>query len=682
MLPKFNFLPLAALLSFTPQAIANDSYDLDSLVVTASRLSDFSTLPNSISVITADDIKRSPANTLPELLSEHVGVSTNSLYGHASRASVGLRTFGETATQNTLILLDGRRLNDIDLSSVNYAAISIDNIKRIEITRGSGGILYGDGATTGTINIITKDPRESENYALISQTFGSFDYRETNAFFSHSSEGFSITGNINGREDAGYRDNNNFHQDTGQFDLRVPFGGAAEFYIKAGAFVQDTELPGERVVNPANNVNELSSDRTGTTNPNDWTDEYTEFTTIGLSTRLNQNDSLIIDAGYRRKRQRSMFFDYDGYNGDAYTETALQTLSLTPHLTLDRAFWDRTVSMVIGADFYLYQYDSSRSNFKRNINQQSHKLAADQKSFALYSQATIGLTDKANLTAGIRNQKTQIQARDDYDPTAPGSTYGSQAADFNESDRKTGFELGLQYTFTDELSAYGRFARGTRFGTIDELFELNSSFQQVFSQLKPQVSDDIEFGASYKSRHLETSISLFHQTIENEIHFDAITFQNVNLENTQHDGVELTLTIDPYADLSINANYTYLKAEFTEGNNKANDIPLIPTNSANITVLASLPANFKSSISFNYVGSTLLANDLNNSFDKKIPSYKTVDFKLSKQIGNIALALQINNLFNEQYFNYAIGSTFTAGLFNAYPLPERTSYLTASYKFN
>ncbi len=76
--------------------------------------------------------------------------------------------------------------------------------------------------------------------------------------------------------------------------------------------------------------------------------------------------------------------------------------------------------------------------------------------------------------------------------------------------------------------------------------------------------------------------------------------------------------------------------------------------------------------------------DLNNRHNIGFRIIDAVNsyFKLSKQIGNIALALQINNLFNEQYFNYAIGSTFTAGLFNAYPLPERTSYLTASYKFN
>ena len=160
MLSRYIALPLIPL-SFLSTPVVADKTELETMVVTASRINDVSALPASISVITAEDIKRSASLTLPELLSEYAGISINSLFSHGSRANVGIRSFGETATQNTLILLDGRRLNDIDLSSVNYAAIATDNIERIEITRGSGGVLYGVGATTGTINIITKNPRNT-----------------------------------------------------------------------------------------------------------------------------------------------------------------------------------------------------------------------------------------------------------------------------------------------------------------------------------------------------------------------------------------------------------------------------------------------------------------------------------------------------------------------------------------
>ena len=163
------------------------------MVVTASRTNELSNLPASVTVITAEDIQKSPARTLPELLSEEVGINTTSLFSHGSRASIGLRGFGETSTQNTLILLDGRRLNSIDLSAVNYAAIPFENIERIEIIRGIGGVLYGDGATGGVINIITKDPSRSDNYSKLKATLGSYDHRELNAFTAFSNENFSIT---------------------------------------------------------------------------------------------------------------------------------------------------------------------------------------------------------------------------------------------------------------------------------------------------------------------------------------------------------------------------------------------------------------------------------------------------------------------------------------------------------
>ena len=70
-------------------------------------------------------------------------------------ATIDLRGFGDTANSNTLILLDGQRLNPIDSGSISWSTIPLANIERIEIIRGAGTVLYGDRATGGVINIIT-----------------------------------------------------------------------------------------------------------------------------------------------------------------------------------------------------------------------------------------------------------------------------------------------------------------------------------------------------------------------------------------------------------------------------------------------------------------------------------------------------------------------------------------------
>src|SRR3954465_12315815 len=123
----------------------------DAVVVEATRFpQDVRRLPASVSVITGEDISRSAARTLPELLNEQVGFTMKDFYGNnAAITSMDLRGFGVTGPQNTLILLDGRRLNDFDLSGVQWSAIPLASVERIEILRGTGAVLYGDNASPG-----------------------------------------------------------------------------------------------------------------------------------------------------------------------------------------------------------------------------------------------------------------------------------------------------------------------------------------------------------------------------------------------------------------------------------------------------------------------------------------------------------------------------------------------------
>ena len=115
--------------------------------------------------------------------------------------------------------------------------------------------------------------------------------------------------------------------------------------------------------------------------------------------------------------------------------------------------------------------------------------------------------------------------------------------------------------------------------------------------------------------------------------------------------------------------------------NNGNEIPLVPEHTYNLSLLAALPLDVAAAINWNYVSASFFANDPTNTFGQKIPSYQTVDVKLSKEMGPVELALQVNNLFDEEYFNFGVNSTATPGRFNAYPLPERNAYLSASYTF-
>jgi iron complex outermembrane receptor protein len=86
-------------------------------------------------------------------------------------------------------------------------------------------------------------------------------------------------------------------------------------------------------------------------------------------------------------------------------------------------------------------------------------------------------------------------------------------------------------------------------------------------------------------------------------------------------------------------------------------------------------------VAINYVGSKYFDNDQSNSFGEKIPSYTTVDAMLSHTWKDYRMSAGINNIFNEKFYEYGVSSTFTPGVYNAYPLPERTILFTLSKEF-
>ena len=130
----------------------------DAVVVTATRFPDLKrSLPVGVTVITAEDIERSASTNLGDILAQYGLLQIRDLAG-TQNPQVDLRGMGITGDQNTLIMVDGLRLSESELVSAQLSTVPLDSIERIEIVRGSGAVLYGANATSGTINIITRRP--------------------------------------------------------------------------------------------------------------------------------------------------------------------------------------------------------------------------------------------------------------------------------------------------------------------------------------------------------------------------------------------------------------------------------------------------------------------------------------------------------------------------------------------
>ncbi|MEX1167914.1 MAG: TonB-dependent receptor, partial [Hydrogenophaga sp.] len=127
------------------------------------RLADAST---AIYAIGRDEIRRSGATNLPDLLRTVPGVQVSRI--DASRYAVSIRGFSNRYSGKLLVLQDGRSLYNPLFSGTYWEAqdVLLDDIERVEVIRGSGGTLWGANAVNGVINIITRHAREAEGTSV------------------------------------------------------------------------------------------------------------------------------------------------------------------------------------------------------------------------------------------------------------------------------------------------------------------------------------------------------------------------------------------------------------------------------------------------------------------------------------------------------------------------------------
>ncbi len=170
-------LLLAALASSTVPASADDSLyalkqmSLDELanlrVSTATHRSErLEDTAAAIHVLTAEDIRRSGATSLPELLRTVPGLNVARI--SATEWAVSARGFNNQFANKLLVMVDGRSVYTPFFSGVLWDELNIvmQDIERIEIVRGPGGSTWGANAVNGVINIITRHAEDTQGTLL------------------------------------------------------------------------------------------------------------------------------------------------------------------------------------------------------------------------------------------------------------------------------------------------------------------------------------------------------------------------------------------------------------------------------------------------------------------------------------------------------------------------------------
>lgn len=654
---------LAAILcAATPLSYAaNDT--LDEIVVTATRFSeDASKSPSNISVITADEIRDSSAMTVPEVLSKLGGIQTRINFTGVPDTPIDLRGFGMTGDQNTLVLLNGLRISENEGAPARLSAIPVNSIERIEILRGAGSVLYGGGATGGTINIITRSPVTEGTTGSVSGLFGSHKLSDMRGALQFGNGQWGGILNAQHYETDNYRVNNRAIQDAMSGELR--FGGRDEFIaLNLSGDGQKSRLPGPRT------EAQLSSDPRGTSTPNDYMNSRSQLMSLRGEKRLD-GVTLAADIG-RRDKTATMF--NDSAFGASLMDTKADITTVSPRILWKAGIGGMDNRLTAGLDWsdWAYTNKTTGTGFMSSLNEKG-----TQNNRAIYIRdELVILSTKTRLTLGARRENV---AQEDGETLVPRPTE-------NVTHHLSAHEIALLQELGSGFSAYGRIGQSFRVANIDEN---RCWFAPCSALLKPQRSKDRELGVEWRSKVSSFRAGVFDMTVDDEIHYMNINpflfGANVNLPPSRHRGLELDGKMFIGDSLDFAARYTHTQATFREGiyggvNVAGNDVPLVPKDRAGINLGWQAAAATRVTFNINYVGSQRYDNDQANVF-RTMPSYAVADVKISHDLKDWRIAAGVNNLFDKAYYSYGIvNGTYTS--FNAYPENRRTAYVSAEYRF-
>ncbi len=652
---------VTASLAFNPSSgLANEEEEvpvLPEVVVTPTRREqEIRKIPANVTMITEEDIKNSNAKTVVDLLRSEEGIVVRDLLGNGKSTQVDLRGFGEAGPYNTLVLVDGRRVNEIDLSGVDWTQIPLEQIERIEIVRGTGTVLYGDNATGGVINIITKTPTK-EFTARVGLGAGSYGRAREEASVSGGHENFAAS--FSGSYDStnGYRENGGFRtRDAGGKIVYDP-SDVLSINLSGSYHRDDFGLPG------AISESQLDIDRRSAKFPFDKGETTDQYLKLGADWDLGKYGRIVFDSSYRDRESEAQFFSAFG---TFVEERQTDTWAITPRYVWNGKISNHANSLIAGVDIYWSEQDVENFFAVAGPPVPSGSASAERDSYGFYFNNEFSILENLILSVGARHERVR------YDLRQQDST-GSSTLEDTVTEHENAYSAGLTYLYNEKSAVFARANRSLRFPLTDELVETDLiTFQpRLNSDLKPQIGKHYEVGVRhYFTPDIQGTLTLFRAEIKDEIFLDPTTFPgfNENHPETLHQGIEIGSKADLFKKVAVFGNYTFEKATFEKDPFKNNDIPAVPRHKANLGFrLYDLIPGLIFSANYNFVGSSFLISDQANQKDK-LSKYYTVNARLSYEWKRVKAFVGVNNITNQEYSEYAV---IGGGVRNFYPAPER-----------
>lgn len=639
-------------------AVADDAplYQGEEIVVTATRFEASPRVASNIDVITAEEIRQSPGLDLPDILKTRAGLDVRPLYGPLGvDAVVDLRGFGDAAGSNVLVLVDGQRVNPMDSGSINWSAIPLDNIQRIEIQRGGGTVLYGDRASGGVINIITN--KSGQPHVSASASAGSYGYGSLDA----SASGGSAAGYANVfahmASSDGWRQNS--QQDQRSVSGRAGlYFGAGEAALDYAVYKETSGMPGYLL--PAAYQADPRSART----LYDTQSRSGHRLRPGVKWRLSDSLTLEAEVSDEQETQQWNTVSWGSTSGrDKYTR------SFTPRLRWNHGLGGLASETVIGLDYYDGRVDGWSSSYASQW--------AKQTSSAVYFQNSTALASRWTLTLGGRSQRVEQQAHQDaYAP------YFLPAMDGSATRTRDAFDVGLSYD-APAWRVYGKVGSTFRFANTDELFGYDFlTGNTVFAgDLRPQHGTLREAGGSLRSGPVRLQGTLYRLDMTDEIGYDVSSGANVNFDPTRRQGLEAEMEWQATSQVSARLAYTYAEAEFRSGPYAGKRVPMVPRHKASLQVNWDTGRNGRYSAVLNAVGARPYSGDYDNA-QGNLAGYATLDLLGTWNLKPWKVTARLLNALDKRY---AASAGYATYLFPPnyyyYPADGRSVMLTVGYDF-
>ncbi len=604
-----------------------DTADLYVNVTAARELKETEAVPAFVTVITKEDMK---GHSVSEALTIYSGIGFSSTANSDTTASPLLRGFSENSHGRVLVMIDGVKLNNPDMSAINWLSIPEDRIERIEVIKGGNSSLYGDNAVAAVINIITSTP-DGKTCVKADISGGSNDSYSKSISASAGGEKLSLTVSAEDKKTDGWRERTGY--ESTDFSGKIGYKPFEKYNMSVSLIYSDSEyeMPGSLT------EDKYEDDPEQAVNKEDFAENTMTQVSCNNSYELNNLTDINLTASCSKK---NTIANFESYYSAKYTDTEIDTFSVSPSVifTIPGLLWGSSFNT--GID---YNFDKLNkkiySDFLRTAKTDDTDLT--RNTFGFYTRAESYLLEKLALSVSARFETGKLEAEFEDSDLDNDKTYSPFV-----------YGAGLSYIFAENSKIYLSYNKLFRYPFFDEQVSYSGSTPGFTKDLDPEKGDSFEAGVEYNNfKYARGGINFFCLLMDDEIASNAL-WENENLDKTIHYGAETYLIVTPVDIFSTRFNYNYTVAKFTEGDNDDNSLPLTPAHS--FTIIPEIRAFdiIKVYTEFAYTGEMYGGGDKANDSDK-MDSYFLTNTGLSVSLNydkaDIKVYMDVDNLFDVDY---------------------------------